>query len=173
MYDYQWKAKVQGKETDPPGSHLAPPCYSRKSYPHSEGGWAMRPASQPLGAEKFGKIKEERGENMLLWGMGRQEKIQKENSLEVFLHVVLYNTAASGHLWTHMGYFSMLLESDWVFCFLLFLFSMLRQSWRLVALTHFILVKHSYVFFPYSESLDITDNSKRKLQGNKWCLGEQ
>ena len=25
------------------------------------GGWALRPASQPLGAEKFGKIQEERG----------------------------------------------------------------------------------------------------------------
>ena len=29
------------------------------------GGWALRPASQPLGAENFGKIKGERGENVL------------------------------------------------------------------------------------------------------------
>ena len=53
-----------------------------------------------------------------------------------------------------MRYLSILLESDWLFCFLfLLLFSMLRQYWRLVALAHFILVKHSYVFFPNRESL--------------------
>ena len=74
--------------------------------------------------------------------MGRQEEIQK-NSLEVFLHVVLHNTQLLQDTSEHTCSFSMLLESDWMFCFLLFLFSMLRQSWRLVALTHFILIKHS------------------------------
>lgn len=104
--------------------------------------------------------------------MGRQEEIQK-NSLEVFLHVVLHNTQLLQDTSEHTCSFSMLLESDWMFCFLLFLFSMLRQSWRLVALTHFILIKHSYVFFPYRESLEgpAPVTVKGNCRGNNEGLG--
>lgn len=106
--------------------------------------------------------------------MGLQEEIRKENSLEVFLHVVLYNTQllqdTSEHtcvtcqcFWSQTG------------CFVLFLllFSMLRQYWRLVALAHFILVKHSYVFFPNRESLEgpALITVKGSCMGNNEGLG--
>ena len=85
----------------------------RKRYPHSgvAGPWGISD-SQMLGAEKF-------------WGEERTSAVVRNGTKErdskgeffgsLSLCGTISHTAASGHLWTRLWYFSMLLESDWFF----------------------------------------------------------